>query len=121
MARPLSQDLRDRIVAAVHEGASKRSVADRFDVVPSTVVKLMQRVKMDGTNAPRPCGGDQRSGEIEAHADEIKALIAAQVDITLVEIAAELKRKHARAFAPSVIWRLLDRHDVTFKKNRTRE
>jgi transposase len=72
--------------------------------------------------APRPQGGDRRSGRIEAHAEEILALIADRVDMTLAEIADHLEREHGERFAPSTIWRFLDRHDQTFKKkNRARQ
>jgi transposase len=75
----------------------------------------------DGSCAPRPQGGDKRSGRIEVHAEEVLAPISAKVDITLAEIAEHLERKHGERFAPSTIWRCLDRHAQTFKKNRTRQ
>jgi transposase len=121
MAKALSTDLRDRVIVAVNEGTSKRSVAKRFRVAPSTVVKLVQRWKDGGTLAPRARGGDRRSQAIEQYAAEIIALVEKQVDITLEEIAAHIAQRHDRRFAPSVIWRLLDRHGLTFKKNRTRQ
>jgi transposase len=40
MALPLSQDLRARIVHAVSEGSSIRQAAARFDVSPSSAIKL---------------------------------------------------------------------------------
>lgn len=121
MAKPLSTDLRDRLIDAVNAGSSGHAAADRFRVVPSTVSKLMKRFREAGTSAPRPQGGDRKSGAIEAHANEIVALVAARADITLTEIAAHIEQRHGRRFAPSVIWRCLDRRNLTFKKNRTRE
>jgi transposase len=93
--------------------ASRLEVAISFDVAPSTVVKLMQRWRQAGTCEPRPRGGGLRSGPIEAHAAEIDALVAKTVDITLIEIAEHLSTTHGRRFAPSVIWRHLDRHQKT--------
>lgn len=81
----------------------------------------MRRWRDTGTSAPRPQGGDKRSDRIEAHADEILGLIAETVDITLSEIAAHLERERGERFAPSTIWRFLDRHAQTFKKNRARQ
>ena len=46
--------------------------------------------------------------------------IAAKPDMTLVEIAEMLKTEREASFAPSSIWRFLDRHGVTFKKKRAR-
>jgi transposase len=121
MTRPLSNDLRCRLVAAVAAGMSCRDAAGRFGVAASTAVKLVRRWRDAGTFAPRRQGGDRRSGRIEGYAEEIVALIAGQVDITLAEIAEHLERKHGERFAPSTIWRLLDRHAQTFKKNRARQ
>ena len=121
MTRPLSNDLRTRLMAAVAGGMSCRAAADRFGVAASTAVKLTRRWRDAGTLAPRRQGGDRRSGRIEAHGEKILALIARQVDITLAEIAEHLEREHGERFAPSTIWRFLDRRDQTFKKNRARQ
>lgn len=40
------------------------------------------------------------------------------VDTTLVELAEMLRRDHGVTVAPSTVWRLLDRHDMTVKKTR---
>jgi hypothetical protein len=73
------------------------------------------------------CGGSaaprwrQAVGRIEAHASEILALIAGKVDMTLMEIADHLACAHGERFAQSTVWRFLDRHDQTFKKNHSRQ
>lgn len=121
MAEPLSEDLRRRLIAAVAAGASRQAVAERFGVVSSTVTKLVQRLKRTGSLAPAQQGGDRRSARIEAHAEEILSLVAASPDITLEEIAAHLKQAHGETFVVSTIWRCLDRHGLTFKKNGTRQ
>ena len=121
MSKPLSSDLRVRLIDAVAQGMSCRAAADRFGVAASTAVKLVRRWRDTGTITPRPQGGDRRSDRIECHADEILGLIAQTVDITLSEIAAHLEREHGERFAPSTIWRFLDRHAQTFKKNRARQ
>jgi transposase len=121
MTKPLSDDIRARLIDAVTQGMSRRAAAARYDVAPSTVIRLFQRWHETGTTVPRPQGGDTRSGRIEAHAEVILALIAETVDITLSEIADHLERVHGERFAPSVIWRFLDRRDQTFKKNRARQ
>ena len=121
MSQSLSEDLRERILAAVQRGASRREVAKRFDVAPSTVTKLVQRVARTGSLKPAARGGDRRSGRIEAHAGEILDLIARTSDVTLEEIAAHLKRTRNETFVVSTIWRCLDRHGLTFKKNSSRE
>lgn len=121
MAEPLSADLRKRLIAGVEGGASRRAVADRFGVVASTVTKLVQRLKRTGSLAPARQGGDRRSARVEAHAEEILALVAGRPDITLAEIAAQLEAAHGERFVVSTIWRCLDRHGMTFKKNGARQ
>jgi transposase len=120
MTKPLSNDFRMRLIESVGQGLSCHQAAERFGVAVSTVVKLMQRWRQTGTSAPRPQGGDRRSERIEVYADEVLDLIAACADITLAEMAAHLEQKHGERFAQSTIWRLLDRHRMTFKKNRAR-
>ena len=87
----------------------------------SFATKWTRRWRDTGSVAPRPQGGDKRSGRIEAYAGEILSLIEARRDITLAEIAAHLEERHGERFAPSTVWRFLDRHDQTFKKNRARQ
>ena len=69
---------------------------------------------------PGPQGGDNRSHRIEAHSEEILALVEEMPDITLGEIAEHLDAVHGLSVAQSTVWRLLDRHGMTFKKNRAR-
>jgi len=121
MTKPLSIDLRERLVSAVDGGMSRRSAAERFGVAASTAIKWVDRWRQAGHVRPRPLGGDKRSHRIEAHAGEILALVEATPDITLGEIAAHLEQTHGLKVAPSTVWRLLDRHDMTFKKNRARQ
>lgn len=121
MAQPLSEDLRKRIIAAVEQGGRRRAVAERLNVAASTVTKLVKHLQRTGGLAPSKQGGDRRSDRIEAHACEILMLIGSTPDITLEEIAAHLREAHSETFAVSTIWRCLDRHGLTFKKNSARQ
>jgi transposase len=46
--------------------------------------------------------------------------LAKNSDRTLAELANYVDQTHGLRVAPSSIWRLLDRHDMTYKKNRAR-
>ena len=116
MTKPLSQDLRTRVVAAVESGLSRREAAEQFGIEPSTAVKWLRLWTDTGAVEPRPQGGDQRSGRIEALADTIIGYVAEAPDITLVEIAERLKAEHGQRFAPSTVHRFFARRGVTFKK-----
>jgi len=60
MTRPLSNDLRERVVAAVGAGESCRAVALRFEVSVASVVKRSQRHRRTGSVAPGKIGGHRR-------------------------------------------------------------
>lgn len=121
MTKPLSTDLRERLVSAVDGGMSRRSAAKRFGVAASTAIKWFDRWRRTGDVGPRPQGGDHRSHRLEAYAGEVLGLIEERPDITLSEIAEHLNEAHGLKAAQSTIWRLLDRHAMTFKKNRARQ
>jgi len=121
MTKSLSKDIRERVVSAVEGGMTRRSAAKRFGIAPSTAIKWVDRWRRTGDIGPRPRGGDHRSHRIEAHAEEILALIVGTPDTTLAELAEHLEETHGVVVAQSTIWRLLDRRGMTFKKNRACE
>jgi transposase len=121
MAKPISDDLRSRLIGAVDGGMSRRAAAERFGVAAASAVRWVQAWRATGEMRAKPQGGDKRSHRIEAYRDVILAAIEAQVDITLVELADMLHREHGTSFAPSTVWRFLDRHAMTVKKNRARQ
>jgi transposase len=121
MTRPLSNDIRGRLVSAVEGGMTRRSAAKRFGVAASTAIKWVDQWRRTGSVGSRPQGGDQRSHRLEAHAEEILGLVDETPDITLSELAEHLDEVHGVKAAQSTIWRLLDRHGMTFKKNRARQ
>ena len=73
MPAPLSADLRERIVASVEGGSSRRAAAERFAVAPSSAVRLMQRVKRTGSIAPGQVGGHRRP-ILEPHEAKLRAM-----------------------------------------------
>jgi transposase len=109
MAKTLSEDLRVRVIAAVQGGLSRHAAAERFGIAVATAVRWL-RVWHEAR------GGDRHTARIEGFGAVILDAIEAQVDITLVELAALLEREHGERFAPSTIWRFLDRRGLTFKK-----
>ena len=120
MAEPLSPDLRERVVAAVKGGMSRRQAAAHFRVGVSSAIRWAAQAETTGDVRPKPMGGDHRSAAIEAQAETILSLLAEQPDTTLAEYQEALAKKGHR-FSLSTIWRFLDRRDLTLKKKlRTR-
>ena len=120
MGKPLSTDLRSRLVTAVSGGLSRRAAAERFGVSAASAVRWVRAMDTTGTVEAKPQGGDTRSHRVEAFCDVILGAIEARKDISLVELAALLERVHGASFAASTVWRFLDRHGMTFKKNSAR-
>ena len=113
----LSDDLRERLVAAVNAGQSRRAAGERFGVSAATAVRWMQRYRETGSFSAKPSGGDHRSELIERHADFILAAVAEQPDITLGELRAKLTEERGETFGTTTIWRFFDRRKITFKKS----
>jgi transposase len=120
MAKALSMDLRNRVLAAIAGGMSCRAAAARFGVSVSSAIRWNALRRRQGDARPRRQGGDRRSSRIEAHAPTIRGLIEARPDMTLAEVQAVLAAEGA-AFGIGTIWRFFRRHRITLKKRpRTR-
>jgi len=117
MARPYSDDLRERVVEAVEAGASRREAADRFEIAPSSAIKWLQRWRESGSVAAKPTGGSV--SPLEEHATCLLALIAERPDWTLEEVV-EAMHKHRIAGSRTAVWRFLKRHEISFKKKPAR-
>ena len=115
MAKALSVDLRDRVVAAIEGGSSRRQAAARFGVSVSSAIRWRARERATGDVSPGPQGGDRRSDRIEARASLILGLVDETPDITLAEIQAVLA-EHGVGASISTVWRFFDRRGITFKK-----
>jgi transposase len=117
MARPYSEDLRERMVADVAAGASCRATAGKFAVSISCVIKLVQRWRRTGTLAPGQMGG-WKEHSLAAHEALVRRLVAAQPDRTLDELREALAREGV-AVGRSAVWRFLRRCELTLKKRRS--
>jgi transposase len=118
MARPLSNDLRERVVSAVLAGASCRAVAARFGVAVSSVVKWSQRYRATGSVAPGKMGG-HRKPVLEPHHAFILERIAQTSHLTLHRLKDELAA-HGVIVSHNAIWQFMRREGLRFKKNPVR-
>jgi transposase len=115
MARPLSNDLRERVVAAVLAGETCRSVAARYGVAVSSVVKWSQRHRATGSVAPGKMGG-HRKRVLEPHRAFIMERIAQIPHLTLHRLKAELAARGVRV-SHNAVWQFIRREGLRFKKN----
>jgi len=117
MPRPYSEDLRERIVAAVEGGASRRSAAGQFGVSVSCVIKLVQRARETGSVAPAQIGG-YRDYALAEHEALVRRLVKAEPDMILDELREALGQEGVRVSRTS-IWRYLSSIRLTLKKRRS--
>jgi len=117
MANALSLDLRQRVVAAVEAGASRRQAAERFGVGVSSAIRWVAQSQATGDLEPRRRGGC-RPSRIDGHADLIKDWIGRELDLTLAEIAERLGEAVGYRPPPSVMHDFFKRRGVTRKKRR---
>jgi transposase len=115
--RPYSNDLRERIVAAVDRGEhSLRQLAGLFAVSLSCIVRLLQRRRASGSVAPKPHGGGTPP-KIDAPAlERLRELLRDQPDATL----AELRDRLGIPCSIMAIDRALRRAGITRKKKTLR-
>src|ERR1051325_10200854 len=89
--RAYSQDLRERIIAAVERGEhSLRDLADLFSVSLSCVVRLLQRKRRTGSVQPKAHGGVPPRKLDAATEARLLELVRAQPDATLAELRDRL-------------------------------
>ena len=115
MARPLSHDLRIRIVKAVDAGSTYQEVATRFAVSVSCVSKIVRRWRRTGSLEPGQMGG-WKEHALAMHEEVIRKIIAARSDITLDELRAALAQTSIHV-GRSTIWRFLQLHRMKRKKS----
>jgi putative transposase len=118
MTRPLSNDLRERVVAAVAAGGSCRSVAERFGVAVSSVVKWCQRHRATGSVAPGKMGG-HRKRVLEPHRAFIVERLHETPHLTLHGLKDELASRGVQV-SHNAVWVFLRREGLRFKKNAVR-
>ena len=113
MPKAYSGDLRERVIEAVEDGASRREAGERFEVSASSSVRWLQRWRESGSAAPKPRGGSV--SPLEKCAAQVLAVIAEHPDLTLMETVEELRRRRIRT-SKSALSRFFARHDITLKK-----
>ena len=114
MAKALSVDLRERIIAWVQEGHSAHSAARRFMVGTNTAVTIVRRWRETGEIAPAKVG--RRPGSVlDAHTDWLRERIEQRGDLTLAELREELIER-GLTVTQQAIWYHLERMGLSYKK-----
>lgn len=117
MVRPISTDLRERLVGAVErDGISARAAAARFGVSVSSAIRWVRRHRETGSVAPARIGGQKPrllAGELRDW-----LLERTRSDFTLRGLVAELGERGVKVDYVQV-WRFAHAEGLSFKKKRS--
>jgi transposase len=118
MARPYSQDLRDRVVAAVGGGKSCRQAAKMFSVGVSTAIRWTKLKEETGSPCARAMGG-KKPFALAMERSWLLGRLEAKPDLTLRALLSEL---HERGIMVSyyAVWNIVHRAGKSFKKKPAR-
>jgi len=119
MARPYSQDLRDRVIGSVASGRTCRATAALFGVSVASVVKWSRRWRTSGSAAAKRMGGWKQL-LLKSEREWLLARIAERPDLTLRAVVAELAERGTPA-SYGAVWRFFKREGISFKKKPIRQ
>ena len=116
MAKPYSQDLRDRVIEAVERGKlSRRAAARHYEVSESVAIKWLERLERHGSREPVGHGG-HRASKLMPHRDFLEAARAEKSDVTLQALCDRLSAERGVKADTSMMSRFFRRIGVTVKK-----
>lgn len=115
MARPYSDDLRRKLLAAYDDGKGSLSeLADRFGVSLAWAWKISATRKRTG-RMERPSYRPGAKRRIDEQA--LSGLLRIHADATLVELQAELESKTGVRVSTQHLWRVVKRLGFRLKKS----
>jgi transposase len=116
MGRPYSNDLRERVVAAVETGGlSRHQAAAQFGVGISTAINWVQRARQTGSVAPGKMGGHKPKSITGAHRDWLLARLQ-EGGFTLRELVTELAGRGLKVDYRTV-WEFVRAERLSFDKH----
>lgn len=113
LAMAYSMEFRRAVARAHEECGSSKEVAEQFGCSESWVRRLVQRLREDGTLAPRPIKLPDNHKLHQKELDQLRQLIQEKPDMTLGELAAALGNK----VSIPTVWRATKRLGMSFKKS----
>lgn len=114
-----SQDLRERVLAAMDGGLRVREAAPLFRVSVSYIYKALERRTATGSTTASTRGGARRKVVLSGHEAALLAHLCAQPDATLGELRRWLFGTRGMAISLGALWKGLDRLGWTLKKSRS--
>lgn len=117
MARPISNDLRERVVSAFERGeGTYLQLAERFGVGEASVSRWLRIKRERGDVSPLPHKSGRRPTFDEEGLKELRQLVDEQPDATLAELSARYAERRGVVVALNIICRALQRLELRRKK-----
>jgi len=110
-------DLRERVVAAVEDGMSRRQASVQFGVAISTSINWVRRFRETGSVAPGQMGGHKPKSIAGGHRTWLIARCK-EKDFTLRELVAELADERGLKVDYRSVWNFVHEEKLTYKKKR---
>ena len=117
--RPLSQDLRQRIIAARERGDGTGEVCKRLGVSRKSVERFWNEHLRTGQCRPKQIGGYRRS-RLAPHDRRLRRWIETTPDLTLAELQQRCQDQLQVAIGLTALWHRLRRLGLSYKKNDAR-
>ena len=117
--RPLSQDLRQRIIAARERGQGTGEICKWFGVSRKSVERFWKQHSLTGVCRPKKIGGYRRS-RLEKHDRTLRRWIAGQPDLTLSQLRKRCLEQLNVAIGITALWHRLEQLGLSYKKNDSR-
>jgi transposase len=112
-----SQDLRDRVLAAVDGGVAVRQVATTFQVSVSYIYKALIRRRLTGDVGINPNRGRPPRKLSPEQELALGAHIGSRPGITLAQAQAWLKAENGVTLSTGAMWNAAKRLGLSFKKS----
>ena len=117
--KPLSEDLRKRMIAAREGGESPGEVHRRFGVSRSSEARLWRQYQKSGHYRPKQIGGYRRS-RLSDHEPSLRRWIKEQPDLTIDELCQRCRTELKVQIGRTAMWHRLERMGLSYKKNAAR-
>jgi len=111
-----SQDLRDRVLAAVDGGMAVRRTAATFRVSPAYIYKALMRRRLTGDSGPNPNRGHAPRKLTAAQEMALAGYMRSAPGITLIRVQTWLEAEHGVSLSTGAAWNAVRRLGLSFKK-----
>ncbi len=116
MALPVSNDLRERIVASQRQGLSYEEIAARLQVGRATVSRVLRRHRERGDVTPDAHGGGMPAKISDEELAELRNIVERHADRTVDQLRHVWASHRGTTLSRSAMQRSLRRAGLTWKK-----